>query len=148
MVMNPDHLRRGFHTTAALGAFGAAAACAKVQGLDQARIADALAIAGLSGGGLLEVLASGQMMKPWQTARASQAGLMAALLAGRGCQGPELILEGKNGFMRAYGQERPDLGKLDRLGEDFAIDRVYFKVHAACRHVHPRPGRGSGPGPQ
>ncbi|MCB2188277.1 MAG: MmgE/PrpD family protein [Deltaproteobacteria bacterium] len=136
LLMNPAHLNQGFHSTAALGAFGAAAAVAKVLGLDQARTAEALALAGLAGGGLLEVLASGQMAKPWQTARASQAGLWAALLARQGGQGPELILEGPRGFVRAYGQPAPDPGVLAGLGRKFEITKVYFKVHAACRHVH------------
>ena len=135
-IINPEHLRRGFHTTANTGAFGAAAACSKILGLDLKQVENALAIAGLCGGGLLEVLNSGQMMKPYQTARAAQAGLMAALLAKGGSQGPVLAFEGEKGFFRAYTDKKIGLEDFDGLGRDFEILNTYFKRYSACRHIH------------
>jgi len=134
--LNPTHLQRGFHTTANVGAFGAAAAGSKILGLEQKQVENALSIAGLCGGGLLEVLSSGQMMKPFQTARASQAGLQSALLAQRGAQGPELIFEGPMGFFKAYAGNEIEPQNFDDLGRQWEIEKVYFKTYSACRHIH------------
>ncbi len=136
-AINPAHLRRGFHTTACLGAFGAAAATSKILGLNRSQIKNGLSIAGLSGGGLLETLASGQMMKPYQTARASQAGFISAQLARHGAEGPELIFEGGKGFFQAYAGQKAELEILPGMMARFEIMNIYFKLYPACRHIHP-----------
>lgn len=134
--MNPSHLRRGFHTTGTVGPFGAAAACAKLLGLDKKQTENALAIAGLQGSGLLEVETSGQMIKPLHSANAAQAGVMAALMAQRGAEGPDLIFEGDKGFFRAFTDESEGENTANGLGETFEIMNTYFKMYAACRHTH------------
>jgi 2-methylcitrate dehydratase PrpD len=135
--INPSHLKRGFHTTGTVGPLAAAASCSKLLGLNKREIASALAIAGLQGAGLLEVLTSGQMMKPLHAGRAAQAGLMAALLAQKGAEGPEMLFEGEKGFFRAF-SDAGAMGDIGRdLGRNFEIRNTYFKLHAACRHVHP-----------
>ena len=135
--INPSHLKKGFHTTANVGAFGAAAACCHMMGLNKEQVQNAVSIAGLNAGGLLEVLASGQMMKPYQTARASQAGFMSAYLAENDVEGPERIFEGHNGFFKAYTENEVDQKDFMDLGEKYEILNTYFKRFSACRHVHP-----------
>lgn len=135
--INPSHLKKGFHTTANVGAFGAAAACCHMMGLNKEQVQNAMSIAGLNAGGLLEVLASGQMMKPYQTARASQAGFMSAYLAENGVEGPERIFEGQNGFFKAYTENEVGQKNFMDLGEKFEILNTYFKRYSACRHIHP-----------
>ena len=136
-AVNPSHLQRGFHSTGTLGPFGAAAACGKLLGLDAKQIENALAIAGLQGAGLLQALDSGQMMKPLHPGRAAQAGALAALLAKDGAQGPDEILEGAKGWFKAYADKVDARALHEGLGTRFEILGVYFKMHAACRHVHP-----------
>jgi len=136
-AINPSHLKRGFHTTGTVGPIGAAAACCKPLGLHKKEIANALSIAGLQGAGLLEVLSSGQMMKPLHPGKAAQAGVLAALMARAGAEGPKEILEGDKGYFSTF-SDAVDTSKLfEGLGADFAIQGVYFKIHAACRHIHP-----------
>lgn len=136
-AMNPAHLRRGFHTTGTVGPFGAAAACSKLLRLDRAKVGNALSIAGLQGAGLLEVMASGQMMKPLHPGKAAQAGVLAALLAQLDAEGPEKIFEGDKGFFKAV-SDAVDFDKLlGGIGTTYEILGTYFKMHAACRHVHP-----------
>ena len=135
-ALNPEHLSRGFHTTATAGPFAAAVAAGTLLGLDAGRLVHALGLAGLQGAGLLEVVESGAMAKPFQTARASAAGLLAAELAGRGAEGPRTILEGDKGFLRAMGGDPTAESLLADLGEAWAIRGVYIKEHAACRHTH------------
>jgi 2-methylcitrate dehydratase PrpD len=134
--LNPAHLRRGFHTTATVAPFAAAAASGLLMGLDAERLTLALGLAGLQGAGLMEVFHDGAMAKPFQTGRASAAGLLAAELAARGAEGPRTILEGAQGFLGAMCGDLDASGLTDGLGDDWAIRSIYFKEHAACRHTH------------
>ena len=136
-AINPAHLRRGFHTTSTVGPLGAAAAAAVLVGVDADVFTRALGLAGISGAGLLEVLRDGAMAKPYQTARASAAGVTAVDLAAAGLEGPRSVLDGDAGFPRAMAGD-VDLGGIATgLGEEWAIRGTYFKGHAACRHTHP-----------
>ncbi|MBI2303517.1 MAG: MmgE/PrpD family protein [Chloroflexi bacterium] len=133
-AINPSHLNRGFHTTGTVGPLGAAAAAGAILGLGRKEMAWALGLAGLQGAGLLEIVADGQMAKPLQSGRAASAGLLAALLAQRGAQGPLTVLEGEKGFLRAM-TDHVDSAFLN-WGNDWEIGRTYIKLYAACRHVH------------
>jgi len=136
-AINPSHLQRGFHTTGTVGPFGAAAACSKLLELSKKEVENALSIAGLQGAGLLEALTSGQMMKSLHPGKAAQAGVLSSLLAQKGAEGPELIFEGEKGFFRAF-SDGGDINNLTAdLGSNFEIENTYFKMYAACRHVHP-----------
>ncbi|MFH0843879.1 MAG: MmgE/PrpD family protein [Pseudomonadota bacterium] len=136
-TVNPSHLWRGFHTTGTVGPFGSAAACSKLLDLGEKEIKNAMAIAGLQGAGLLEVTKSGQMIKPLHPGKAAQAGVLASLLAKKGAEGPDFILEGEKGFFRAFSDTKDFQSGVTSLGDDFEILKTYFKMHAACRHVHP-----------
>lgn len=136
-AINPSHLMRGFHSTGTVGPFGAAAACSKILNLSKKQIRNSLSIAGLQGAGLLEVTTSGQMMKPLHPGKAAQAGVLASLLAKEGAEGPNLIFEGDKGFLKAF-SEVGDLETITSdLGSRFEMMNIYFKMHAACRHIHP-----------
>jgi 2-methylcitrate dehydratase PrpD len=135
-LINPGHLLKGFHTTATIGPFAAAAACSRIMGLDAQSTAQALSLAGLQSAGLLEALTSGQMSKPFQVGKAVQSGVLAALLASRGAEGPLEVFEGQKGFFAAFtdGVEPPATWSAEP--EELAIFTSYFKKHAACRHIH------------
>lgn len=136
--LNPAHLKRGFHTTATVAPFAAATAVGLLSGLDRDRLTRALGLAGLQGAGLMEVFHDGAMAKPFQTARGSAAGLLAADLAARGAHGPSTILEGVQGFLEAMCGDRSTDDLVAGLGPetDWMIRGVYFKLYAACRHTH------------
>lgn len=135
-LVNPTHLRRGYHTTATVGPFAAATAAGLLMGLDAERLTRALGLAGIQGAGLMEVFHDGAMAKPFQVARGSAAGLLAADLAARGALGPRSILEGEQAFLAAMSGTREAAPLLEGLGADWAIRGVYFKLYAACRHTH------------
>jgi len=135
-AINPSHLNRGFHTTATAGAFSAAAASAKVLKLGVEQTAHALALAGLQSAGLLEVTTTGQMGKHFQAGKAAQNGVLAALVAEKGGEGPEEIFEGAKGFLAAYTDLKDQGGLWGELGRPYQIMSIYFKRHAACRHIH------------
>ncbi len=121
--------------------FAAALSAGLLMGLDRARLARALGLAGVQGAGLMEVFHDGAMAKPVQVARGSAAGLLAADLAAQGALGPRSVLEGTQGFLAAMCGERDPAPLLAGLGPDdpapdWAIRGVYFKLYAACRHTH------------
>ena len=75
----PDHYDRGWHITGSTGMLGAAAACARLLGLDGQQTAMALGIAASQPVGVREQF--GTMTKPFHPGAAARAGLMSALLA-------------------------------------------------------------------
>ena len=134
---NPDLLLRGFHTTATVGTFASVAAASKLLGLNHSQIENALSLAGLQSAGLLEALSSGEAGKSFQVGKTSQSGVLAALLAQRGADGPVDIFEGDKGFFRAFAGKACDSESIcENLGKKFQITDVYCKQHAACRHIH------------
>jgi 2-methylcitrate dehydratase PrpD len=74
--------RKGWHPTSVRGAVAAAAACAKLRGLDDKGTATAMAVAASMAAGV--VANFGTMTKSFQVGRAAQAGVIAARLAQAG----------------------------------------------------------------
>ena len=88
----------GFHATGTVGSFGAAAACARLLGLDADKTAQALGIAGTQAAGLKSQF--GTMCKPFHAGKAAQNGLLAARLAARGFSSRADVIECAQGFAR------------------------------------------------
>lgn len=130
-LISAGHYARGFHATGTIGAFGAAAACAHLIGLDEAATARALGLAGSQAAGLKAQF--GTMAKPLHAGRAAEAGLMAALWAEAGMTAREDILEHPRGFIATQTDGLPVEG-LEWSG--YALDRNLFKRHAACFGTH------------
>jgi 2-methylcitrate dehydratase PrpD len=131
------HYGRGFHPTATCGTFGAAAAAGILLDLDERRLLHAFGIAGSQAAGLMEFLADGAWTKRLHAGWAAHSGLIAALLAQEGFTGPRQVLEGKNGFLRAYSDEADPSLIVKDLGHEYAVVRTAIKVHACCRYMHP-----------
>src|SRR3984885_11188630 len=91
--------RKGWHPSAVLGPIAAAAACAKLRGLDAAQTATAMAIAASMSGGL--VANFGTMTKSFQVGRAAQSGVIAARLAQAGLTASLDALEHPAGLLMA-----------------------------------------------
>jgi 2-methylcitrate dehydratase PrpD len=128
-LVGPSHYATGFHATATLGTFGAAAACARLLELDEEQWLHALGIAGTQAAGLKAVF--GTMCKPLHAGKAAANGLFAATLAARGFTSTEAILEDKQGFLATHsaGDARP-------APTGFLIRQTLFKYHAACYLTH------------
>jgi 2-methylcitrate dehydratase PrpD len=135
---SPEHV--GFHAPGLTGPYGSAIAAGVIYGLDARQLAHALAIAGSLSSGLLAFSKSkdGAMVKRLHLGRASESGILAARLAGAGYTGPETILEGKFGFLDAFGVEgqcEPEL--LTRgLGSEWEVRRICLKRYAAHVNAH------------
>lgn len=130
----PSHYARGWHATATLGAFGAAAACARLLELDPERTAAALGIAGTQAAGLK--CQFGTMCKPLHAGHAAATGVEAALLAARGFTSRPDLLEVRQGFMDTQSDE-PSLDRFyAALASPEFVPDICFKYHAACYLTH------------
>src|SRR5215475_6491907 len=97
LLLAPGHYNTlGFHATATVGSFGAAAACAHLLGLDAEKTATALGIAGTQAAGLKSMF--GTMCKPLHAGKAAQNGLIGASLAARGFTSRGDVLDCPQGF--------------------------------------------------
>ena len=110
-MLFPSHYMRGFHITATIGSVGAAAACAVVMGLDREQTVNALGIAMLSSGGLIEAV--GTMSNAYDVGAAARSGAVAAQLAARGLGSAATAYEGGKGLMASTSDE--DLEKAEQV---------------------------------
>lgn len=132
------HTDRGWHSSGTMGSFAAAAAGAKVLGLDAGRFADALGIAGSFTGGVWAFIDDGAWTKRIHPGKAGETGVDAALLARAGITGPRRIFEAEWGGLFALyngGQGYAEKALHD-LGVDFNVASAYIKPYACCRGSH------------
>ena len=137
-TMNPRHYQRGWHCTATIGTIGAAAAAARVFGLDAAATAHALAIAASEASGLKENF--GTMVKPLHAGLAARNGVVAAQLAAAGMIASAAAIGGPQGLLAAMDSERPTLGDaIADLGTRWEIldTGITVKLYPSCAGTHP-----------
>ena len=131
-----DHYDRGYHPTATCGAFGGAAAAARVFGLDAKGMEHAFGIALSQAAGSLQFLANGAWTKRFQVGWSAMNGLAAATLAREGFRGAAQAFEGKAGFLRAYAPNPTPERALQGLGEMFELMNTAVKPYPSCRYGH------------
>lgn len=130
LAVSPEHYARGWHITSTCGVFGSAAAVGNALGLDAQRIVWALGHASAQSGGLVENL--GSMAKSVGVGNSASNGLLAALLAQAGVQGPDHPIEGPRGFLQVMGSgvgaERLQ-ALLGELGERWELTHNTYKPY-------------------
>ena len=131
-----DHYDRGYHPTATCGAFGGAAAAARVFGLSAKGLEDAFGIALSQSAGSLQFLANGAWTKRFQVGWSAMAGLSAAILAREGFRGAAEAFEGKAGFLRAYAPNPVPERALQDLGTAWELMNTAVKPYPSCRYGH------------
>jgi 2-methylcitrate dehydratase PrpD len=139
LSIQPTHFRRGFQSTATCGGFGAAVAASRLlfAGTPDAgrRVAESIGLVASFSGGLTQFYQSGSTVKRIHAARAAENGVFAALLTAHGFSGPTDILEGSNGFARAYADAfAPGIINAG-LGSDYLLSGVTVKGHACSARV-------------
>ena len=137
-VMNPRHYQRGWHCTSTLGTIGAAAAAARLLGLDAATCGHALAIAASEASGVKENF--GTMVKPLHAGLAARNGVLAAQLARAGMTASGAAIDGPQGFLAAMDSEHPSLdGCAADLSSRWEIleTGITVKLYPSCAGTHP-----------
>lgn len=134
----PVHYDKGWHPTATLGVFGAAAACGRLMGLDTERLATALAIAVSFACGIKANF--GTPTKPLHVGIAARNGLLAALLARQGLSANATAFEQEQGFFEVFngaGNYDPD-AILSGWSDDLELLRpgLAIKQHPCCGSAH------------
>mgnify|MGYP003972225595 FL=1 len=133
-LVSPSHYAKGFHATATVGSFGAAAAVGRLLELDGEAMARAFGIAATQAAGLKSQF--GTMCKPLHAGKAAGNGLLAARLAKRGFTSRPDMLEVSQGFA----DSQSDDFNVDRATEmpkrGFHVRENLFKFHAACYMTH------------
>ena len=137
--MHFHHYEKGWHPTATLGVFGAAAASCHLLGLDRAKTAQALAIAASLASGIKANF--GTMTKPLHVGYTARNGLFAAMLARDGFTANPAALEHKQGFLMVFnGAGTFDAEIILRdWGQPYDIVRpgLGVKQHPCCGSTHP-----------
>jgi 2-methylcitrate dehydratase PrpD len=127
---------QGFHPTSTCGTFGATVAAAKLLKLDVQQTVHSLGIAGSQVGGLMAWNTSGSYTKRLQAGHPAMVGVISAMMAEKGFNGPPAIIEGEDGFLQAYSYNREyDTSWItDGLGETWEFVNTSIKVYPCCRY--------------
>ena len=131
----PGHHKGGWHLTGTLGTIAAGAACGKLLKLDRQKLTYTLGIAATQSAGMQQN--RGTMCKSFHAGKAAANGVLAALLAERGFDSTQEIIEGKKGFCRIYS----DVAEPDQLtaglGQSWVIETNGHKPYACGVVLHP-----------
>ena len=138
LAIGNAHYAKGWHATATTGTMAAAAACAKLLGLDRERIGMALGIAASSSAGMR--INFGTMTKPFHVGQAARGGLMAALLASNGFTATTDILDHPIDYTRVFAdKDEADASRIvGTLGSpwDIASPGLVVKKYPCCNSTH------------
>ena len=137
-ALNMTHYFKGWHTTSTLGAPAAAAACARLLGLDAAKATAALSLATSLASGAKRQF--GTMAKPLHAGLAGKNGIVAAVLAESGVTAAADAYEGERGFVDLFAgvpRERLEAAVTD-FGGPPAIERhgLWQKFYPCCASAH------------
>ncbi|MEL7116761.1 MAG: MmgE/PrpD family protein, partial [Pseudomonadota bacterium] len=137
-ALNFAHYDAGWHSTATLGAPGAAAGCARLLGLTTDGTANALSLAISATSGY--TCQFGSHAKPAQAGFAARAGVEAACLAQAGMTGQAHVLDHPRGMAALMDGLDPDrLSRaLSKLGKVAALAEygLVFKPWPSCGYTH------------
>jgi 2-methylcitrate dehydratase PrpD len=130
-------LDRGWHRTAAMGVFGAAAAAGKLIGLTPKQMLAAFGIAYSHAAGNRQCILDGALTKRMQAGQAASAGVFSAVLARTGFTGAQNIFSGRFGFFELYQPNGYDASALLRdLGAAFRGEALSYKPYPCGRPLH------------
>jgi 2-methylcitrate dehydratase PrpD len=130
-------LDRGWHRTAAIGVFGAAATAGKLLGLSPAQMLAAFGIAYSHAAGNRQCILDGALTKRMQAGQAASAGVFSAVLAQTDFTGARNIFNGRFGFFELYQPNGYDPSLLLRdLGTVFCGEALSYKPYPCGRPLH------------
>lgn len=133
-AIGPMSYLRGFHNTATIGTFGAAAAAAHLMGLDAEHTQTAFGLAATEAAGLGCMV--GTMTKSLHAGRACQNGVFAARLAERGFTANQAAIEAPKGFAATATGHCDEAAALADPSQGWHLLNNLFKFDASCYMTH------------
>lgn len=134
-AVSPGHYPKGWHITSTCGVFGAAAGAARLLGLNETQTVWALGTASTQSAGLCECL--GWPAKSVSVGNAARNGLLSAVLAEKGFDGPAEPIAGAQGFLAAMGEPPNWAALLDGLGQSWEVANNSIKPYPCGFVIHP-----------
>ena len=134
--VRPGFHRKGWEPRGLQNTFGAAAACARLLGLNAEQTANAFGICGAEASGMRAV--KGTMSKAYIAGMAARNGVEAALLARLGYTGPTNVFEAKDGVLQTFGEGADGASIAERLGNpwEYVAPGVTYKMYPLCTCTH------------
>ena len=131
----PGHHKGGWHLTGTLGSIAAGVAAGRLIGLEGQRLTYAMGIAATQAGGMQQN--RGTSCKSFHAGKAAANGVLAALLAERGFDSTQEIIEGRKGFSRIYSDVAAIAELTNGLGGAWVIETNGHKPYACGVVLHP-----------
>jgi 2-methylcitrate dehydratase PrpD len=127
---------RGWHPSSVFGSIATAVACARLRRLDATQTCHAMGLAAAQAGGLMANF--GTMAKSFQTARAAEAGLLAARLAQAGMTARTDLFDGGGEFARIFAGGSRDMSVAAFGDPGWALieDPISIKLYPVCYASH------------
>ncbi|MBS0321061.1 MAG: MmgE/PrpD family protein [Proteobacteria bacterium] len=140
LAVNFHHYTKGWHPTATLGTFGAAAACARLMDLDAQQTAVAISLAASFAAGIKANF--GTMAKPMHVGHSARNGLLAARLAREGFTANTVnVFEHDQGFLNVFnGPGNYDAARALAAWAaplDIVAPGIAIKQYPCCGSTHP-----------
>lgn len=134
--VNPSHYQSGYHVTSTIGVLGAVASACKLLRLSHEEFLSAFGIAGSMSSGLKENF--GTMTKSLHVGLAASNGIIAAMLAQKGCTASKKILEGNLGFCNVLAKDCKFENIINHLGNPWEIENpgITRKKYPSCARTH------------
>lgn len=134
------HYQKGWHATATVGVFGAAAATARLRGLSTAQTRHALGIAASLAMGSRRNF--GTMTKPLHAGVAAEGGVLAGTLAASDFTADPANLESPAGFLDLYAGDTDGRAPSERIvpwevAAHCGPAALNVKLHPCCYYMHP-----------
>src|SRR5512136_604010 len=128
----------GWHLTSLFGFMGSAATAARIMGLDEEKIVDAIGIGYHQCAGNGQCVKDGALTKRLGPGFAVKGGITSALMAKAGVTGSKNTFEGEWGFYKQYmhGDYSREILTAE-LGKRFEGVNVAIKPYPCCRGIHP-----------
>jgi len=129
-----SHYKIGWHTTSTIGHFASVIASAKLLGLNEKQLLNAIGIAGTQACGTQQSF--GTMCKSFHAGNAAKNGLLAAVLAKEGFTGSIDFIEGDKGFLKIYTRDAcPEKAIKDWKSKWYILQNQY-KLYPSCFQTH------------
>jgi 2-methylcitrate dehydratase PrpD len=135
LLLPPSRSNIGFYVTGLSGPIGTAVALGKLLNLDEQRMVWAIGLAAAQAAGFR--VTHGTMASGFVPAQAARSGVSAALLAAKGFDCSDQVLEGPKGFLDVF-STGADLDRAaDGLGERFETLSNAYKPYPCGIVIHP-----------